>query len=130
MLFSKTVAIPCPADLHCFAGTDYDELIGHLSLTRNREPLIAYEPSEFLSVFHGLRDPRTRECYSVLSCRQLTHDHCSCFIPLKASKQLQHLLAVLGSSKRPGKGCTLLLALLENKAGDKKAFYYCYYYRR
>lgn len=33
---------------------------------RNREPLIAYEPSEFLSVlFHVLRHARKRGCYSV-----------------------------------------------------------------
>lgn len=127
MLFIKTVAIPCPADLHCFTGADCDELIGHLCLNRNREPLIAYETSGFLSVlFHRLRDPKTREgqsClwrlnsaldsiylkltleYSVLSCRQLAHDHCSCLIPLKASKQLQHLWSVLGPSERLGKGC-------------------------
>lgn len=70
MLFIRTVAVPCPADLHCFTGTDCDGLNGHLYLIRNREPLIAYEPSGFQSVlFHVLRGPRTRECYSVLSCR-------------------------------------------------------------
>lgn len=122
MLFIKTVAIPCAADLPCFTGADCDELIGHLYLSRNREPLIAYESSEFLSVlFHRLRDPKTREGYSclwrlnlaldsiyikltlecsVLSCRQFTHDHCSCLIPLKASKQLQRLWFVLGPSER------------------------------
>lgn len=133
MLFIKTVAIPCAADLPCFTGADCDELIGHLYLSRNREPLIAYESSEFLSVlFHRLRDPKTWEgysclwrlnlaldsiyikltlAYSVLSCRQFTHDHCSCLIPLKASKQLQHLWFVLGPLERLGKGCPKHLLL-------------------
>lgn len=27
MLFIRNLAVPCPADLHCFSGTDYDELM-------------------------------------------------------------------------------------------------------
>lgn len=38
-----SVAISCPADLHCFTGIDYDKLIWHLYLNRNRESQVAYE---------------------------------------------------------------------------------------
>ena len=62
----------------------------------------------------------------MLSCRQFTRgagkDCCSYLIPLKASKQLQYLLSVLGSSEKTGEGMhsTIALEILLNKAGDKE----------
>lgn len=53
---------------------------------------------------------------------QFTHDYCSCLTPLRASRQLQHLLAVLGSSQKLGQGCAQLLALLWIKAGDEEDY--------
>lgn len=39
-----SVTVSCPADVHCFTGTDYDELILHLSQVVN-------ESSEFYQCY-------------------------------------------------------------------------------
>ena len=62
----------------------------------------------------------------MLSCRQFTHeaaeDHCSYLIPLKAIKQLQYLLSILGISEKTSERMHSIIALeiLLNKGGDKE----------
>lgn len=94
MLSIKTVAVPCPADLHCFTGTDSDELVVHISYQKQGASNCSWTFRVPVSIimswvlFHVLRHPRMYKGKSLSAVLQAVHTwSLLLFNPLKSQQK-------------------------------------------